>query len=87
MLQAVHVADLFFKILNWALFLRVILSWLPHDPNQPLIRILYDGTEPMLAPFRRIIPRTPLPIDFSPILAFFVLNLIREVVIQALLSI
>ena len=56
MLQAIDVADLFFKILNGMLFLRVILSWLPHDPQQPLIRLLYEGTEPLLAPFRRIMP-------------------------------
>ncbi|NLZ94124.1 MAG: YggT family protein [Firmicutes bacterium] len=86
MLQAVYIADLFFKILNLILFLRVILSWLPHNPQQPLIRIIYEGTEPLLAPFRRLMPRTPLPIDFSPVLAFFVLNIIRDVVIKALLN-
>jgi YggT family protein len=84
-LQAIDVADLFFKILNGMLFLRVILSWLPHNPQQPLIRLLYEGTEPLLAPFRRIMPRTALPVDFSPLLAFFVLGVIRNLVINALM--
>ncbi|HZK24841.1 MAG TPA: YggT family protein [Oscillospiraceae bacterium] len=85
MLQAVYVADWFFKILNGMLFVRVILSWLPHNPQQPLIRLLYEGTEPLLAPFRRLIPRTALPIDLSPILAYLVLGIVRNLVISTLL--
>ncbi|MCR3921004.1 MAG: YggT family protein [Firmicutes bacterium] len=85
MVQAAYIADMFFKIVNGLLILRIILSWIPHNPDQPIIRLLYEGTEPLLAPFRRLIPRSSLPIDLSPMLAFFVLSIVRQAVINALL--
>ena len=41
------------------LFVRAILSWFPYDANSPLNpvrRVIFTITEPVLAPFRRIIP-------------------------------
>jgi YggT family protein len=41
------------------LFVRAILSWFPYDPRSPLnpVRsVVFAITEPVLAPFRRIIP-------------------------------
>ena len=85
MVQAAYIAHWFFNILRGALILRILLSWIPHNPDNPFIRLLYEVTDPLLAPFRRLIPRSSIPIDLSPILAFFVLDLIRNFVINALL--
>lgn len=85
MVQAARVVALFFDILYWLLFIRIIISWIPHNPDGPVFRILYEGTEPILAPFRRLIPRGSLPIDISPIIAFFVLRIVRDVIVRALL--
>jgi len=41
------------------LFVRAIMSWFPYSPSSPLnpVRsVLFTITEPVLAPFRRIIP-------------------------------
>jgi YggT family protein len=61
------------------------MSWLPVSGSNQLLNsamsFIYDVTEPFLAPFRRIIPMSSgMPIDFSPILAFFVLGLIQSLV-------
>ena len=65
------------SILNIAIFARVILSWFPIDPGNPIVRLLFDLTEPILAPFRRVLPRIGM-IDLSPLAAILVLNFISS---------
>lgn len=76
--------DVAFQVYTWLLIIRILLTWLPRlNPYHPVIRFIYEITEPFLVLFRRIIP--PLgAVDFSPIIAFFILQLIRQVVIGVL---
>jgi YggT family protein len=53
---------------------RVALSWFPGiDPWNPLVRLLRALVDPVLLPFRRLLP-TFGGIDFSPVLAIIVLS-------------
>src|SRR6266496_5267548 len=45
-----------FWILKAAIVVRVISSWLPISPYSPWVRWSYQLSEPVLAPFRRVIP-------------------------------
>jgi YggT family protein len=75
----VRLVNIVFTIYGYLLLARIILSWLRVDYNNPWIRLLVRVTEPFLAPFRTLIP--PLGgIDFSPIVAFVVLNMLRRVI-------
>jgi len=56
---------------------RLIISWFPVRPNHLFLLYLYDLTEPALAPFRRLLPPIGF-IDFSPILLFLILELLRN---------
>lgn len=78
------IVDKFFLILTWLIFARVILSWIPHNRDHSVLRLLYEGTEPLLAPFRRLMPKSGLPIDLSPFLALLVLQVLRQALIQML---
>ena len=74
-----------FEVYNWLIIIRVFLSWIPHDPRKPIFRFLYEITEPVLAPFRRLIGlRTA--IDFSPVIAIIVLQLVESVIIRLLIN-
>ena len=68
---------LLLQILWLAILVRVILSWFPVDPSNPIIRIVWDVTEPILAPFRRVIPRIGM-FDLSPIAAMLVIQFISQ---------
>jgi YggT family protein len=58
------------------IFVRVLLSWFPGIPPwHPLARALAAVTDPVLLPFRRVIP-TLGGLDFSPIIAIVVLQLV-----------
>ncbi len=65
------------NILQWAILIRVLLSWLPMagirlDPYNPVIKILYDITDPILVPLRRF--TTFGMMDLSPIVAFLIIG-------------
>lgn len=66
-----------FSVLRLALLVRVISSWLPVSPYSRWIRWSYVLTEWMIAPLRRIIPLIGM-IDITPIVAWFLLNLIQS---------
>ncbi|MHC4322375.1 MAG: YggT family protein [Planctomycetota bacterium] len=59
------------------LLVRIILTWIPHNHNNPAAIFLYKITEPVLEPVRRIIPAIG-GIDISPIIVFFGLGFIQR---------
>ncbi len=59
------------------LLVRIILTWIPHNPQNPAATFLYKITEPILEPVRRIIPSIG-GIDISPIIVFFALGFIQR---------
>jgi YggT family protein len=70
-----------FTILKLALVVRVISSWLPVSPYSVWVRWSYLLSEPILAPLRRIIPAFS-GIDFTPILAYFLLNIVESLLFR-----
>lgn len=83
MLTIIQIVDLIFRVLVWLIIFRCILSFVRHDPYQPLIRFIYDVTEPIMGPFRRLIPAAG-GIDFSPIIAILAVELVRGLVVSLL---
>jgi YggT family protein len=69
--------NLLLSALWLAILVRVILSWFPVDPSNPVIRLVWSLTEPILAPFRRVIPRIGM-FDLSPLAAFLVISVLQQ---------
>lgn len=57
---------------------RVLLSWIPNvDYSNPIVRFLYEATEPVLAPIRNALP--PMNgIDLSPLVVFFAITILTR---------
>lgn len=72
-----------FKMIYFVLVIRMLLSWVNPDPYNQIVRIIYRVTEPILAPFRRIIPPMGM-VDISPIVVFFLLAFIENFVMRIL---
>lgn len=70
-----------FGILELALLVRVLSSWLPISPYSKWIRWSYVLTEWMIRPLQRVIPRVAM-FDISPIVAWLVLRLAESVIIS-----
>lgn len=65
------------------LIVRALLSWFPysHDsPLNPVRRVVFTLTEPVLAPFRRIIPPVGM-IDISFLVAIIAVQLFVNLVL------
>ncbi len=70
------------QIYTFVLLIRILMSWIPNiDPYHPVVRILYQITEPVLEPARKLIP--PIgAIDISPIVVFIVLGILQDLLRQ-----
>lgn len=79
------------KVLNvvltflWIIILaRAILSWLNPDPYNPIVRFIYNVTEPILYQVRKRLPFQFGGMDFSPLIVFLAIILIQEIIIHRL---
>lgn len=75
-------AFILITILQFAIFIRAIISWFPIDPRSPFVVILDDITEPVLAPLRRVVPRFGM-VDVTPMVAILVLFVIQQALNRA----
>lgn len=64
------------NIYSIILIIRAFMGWFPElDANNPFVRLLYDLTEPVLAPIRRAVP--PMGgMDWSIVIALVAINII-----------
>ena len=70
-------------MLTIGIFLRAIMSWFPIDPSNPLVQILIQLTEPILAPIRRVMPRIGM-IDLTPMAAIILLQVLSSAVTRSI---
>ncbi len=86
MLGFIH---LLFQVYSYILLIRILLSWVrvsPYHPTWgPIIRFIYEVTEPVLAPVRNLIPAMG-GLDISPILVFFGLSFLERIVLNILIQ-
>ncbi|OAT81779.1 YggT family protein [Desulfotomaculum copahuensis] len=76
-----RIINIIFQVYVWLIFIRIILSFIRHNPYHPLIRFIYETTEPLLGFIRRFVPPVGA-LDFSPLVAFFALEVLRQLLIN-----
>jgi len=81
------ILDYLLSALNWLIIIRALLSWVNPDPYNGLVRFLYGVTEPILAPFRRVIPAYSMGVDFSLILALIAIWFTKLFLVKTLFGI
>jgi YggT family protein len=70
------VLGLLVNLYFFGLLAMIVLSWVAPGSGHPAVALLYQLTEPVMAPFRRLLP--PLGgLDLSPILVFILINVIQ----------
>jgi YggT family protein len=70
------IVGLLVNIYFFALLAMIILSWVAAGSSNPAIALLHQITEPVMAPFRKILPAMG-GLDFSPILLFILINVLQ----------
>lgn len=81
------ILDYILTIANWFIIIRALISWVNPDPYNPLVQFLYRTTEPLLAPFRRIVPAYRFGIDISPIFALLFIWFLKLFLVSTLFGV
>lgn len=68
----------------WIIIGRAIISWVNADPYNPIVRFLYEVTEPLLSRIRRFIPFSGGGIDFSPMILILAIIFLRSFLVPTL---
>ncbi len=66
----------------WVIIIRALVSWVNPDPWNPIVRFLYQVTEPVLRPIRRRLPATG--IDFSPLIVIVAIMFLQRFLVGIL---
>ena len=80
--SAVAILALVVKIYFFAILALIIFSWVAPQAHHPALALLYQLTEPVMAPFRRVLPPAG-GLDLSPILVFVTINVL-EILLRGL---
>jgi YggT family protein len=75
--MAVTFLRLLALVVSGAILARVVLSWVAPTSNGPMVAFLYQVTEPILQPIRRLLPPQG-GLDLSPMIALLVIGLVSR---------
>lgn len=78
------ILDLALNIYMWLIIARALLSWVNPDPYNPIVRFLYNVTEPVLSYLRRRIPIIFGGLDLTPLIVILVIMFLRIFLVQTL---
>lgn len=73
---------LLLQILQVLILVRVVISWVAPGSRSPFVEFVATVTDPILRPIQALLPRTG-PIDFSPMIALFLIYLLQNVLVSA----
>jgi YggT family protein len=66
------------SLYRWIIIIRVVISWINPDPNNPIVQFLRSITDPALDGLRRYVPRFlwSTGLDFTPLLLIVLLQVL-----------
>lgn len=87
MLILIRIINIIFNVLEYAILIEVILSWVYSGRTNQYIEIVHKITGPLLQPGRKIQERyfSNTMIDFSPIIALAIIWMLRKIIFGILL--
>ena len=77
----INLINIIFNVLYYALIIEVVLSWVYANRTNQYIELLHKITNPLLKPGRKIQDRyfSNTMMDFSPIIALFLIILLKRI--------
>jgi YggT family protein len=84
MMALTGIIDFLLTAYMWIIIGRAVISWVNADPHNPIVRFLFEVTEPLLGRIRRIIPTSMGGIDFSPVILIVVIMFLQSFLVPTL---
>ncbi len=72
-----QVLGYFFQLVQLLVLASVICSWVG-DRNNAIVQMIYNITEPIYRPLRRLTSRIPGPFDLAPIFLLFIIIFLEK---------
>jgi YggT family protein len=69
---------------TWILLARVVISWVNADPYNPVVRFIYNATEPVLSRVRERFPVYTGGFDLSPIVVWIAVLFLQHFLVRSL---
>ncbi|WP_010252748.1 YggT family protein [Acetivibrio cellulolyticus] len=84
MYTLIKALDTLLYVIEMALVIRAVLSWIPNlSRENPFVNLLNQVTEPVLNPIRSLIEKSSFGrnsmIDLSPLIAFLIIEVLRRI--------
>lgn len=87
LLSAIYqVVNLVIQVYIFIVIARALISWVNPDPYNPIVRFLYNATEPVLTRIRRVLPLQFSGIDLTPIVLLVGLSVLQQLLLQLIVA-
>ena len=77
-----HILLAALRLLEFLLVLRCLFSWMPNLRSSRIVDFIYFCTDPLVLPFQALLRNfdflRTMPIDFSPLFAFAILQVLQN---------
>jgi YggT family protein len=83
-LAVARLIDFLLTAYMWIIIGRAVVSWVSADPYNPIVRFLYEATEPVLSRIRRILPISVGEVDFSPVIVILCIIFLQSFLVPTL---
>jgi YggT family protein len=80
------IVNLALTVYMWVIIARALLSWVNPDPYNPIVRMLYNVTEPVLGWIRRRVPVVFGGLDLSPLLVLLAIVFLQRFLVATLID-
>jgi YggT family protein len=79
-----YILNMALTIYMWVIIARALLTWVNPDPYNPIVRFLYNVTEPVLGWVRSRVPIVFGGLDLSPLLVLLGIAFLQRFLVATL---
>ena len=84
MMAFAGIVDFLLTAYMWIIIGRAVISWVNADPYNPIVRFLYEVTEPLLGRIRRFLPISMGGFDLSPVILIVIIMFLQSFLVPTL---
>ncbi len=77
-----QVVSLVFQVYIFIVVARALVSWVGPDPYNPIVRFLYQATDPVLDRLRRFLPLQFGGVDLTPVALLLALYVVKDLLLN-----
>ncbi|MDB4516133.1 YggT family protein [Crocinitomicaceae bacterium] len=84
LMAVASILDFLLTAYMWVIIGRAVISWVNADPYNPIVRFLYEITEPLLGRIRRYLPVSMGSMDFSPVILIVIIMFLQSFLVPTI---